>query len=712
MLLSHTKLVLGNSLIDIRSSNYFSIIPTILLVELRIINDPDKYLDEFVEIIRSNGDLNFELFNKENLIIFGEFLWFKFIKEFQKMNTYQKSYCFWRYQEYIEDEITHGLVGSFNLEKNNETDFELGYTFDDYFNLSEIYGSSSKTLREKTIKKFMKRSQKNDIFYPKLDDNSITRLKQLIDFQFDFFKKNVYHSKEETHFKLSTNFKILNHPTLGEFQGIYELSGKGLWRIHKNKFLRIGVDFSLDLNDKIAICKKHSILCFGGIPKVYDINYSDIAVIHFDSNKIIEMKELAKNLGITRTMVGTMDGSLNRNQRYYNFENALNSYGNVGLDISEFDSSIGVSYYQSDFSTGTSYYQSDYSRNHSTNTSNLISDDDAWFRNTNHFSERVSAFEKQKVKPKVKKKRKIDSKFIKSYNFLRNILSIENIKEMRKNGIIIEGIHFNYKFKVNDNDLIEYSKNLNNFSIRYELTVLNKENTPITDLCIVYPGMPIFDEISTNILFIRSGEEDIILEKANHISKENNYSLYFEKKKRITPERRFEIEFEKLLKEEEKSKVIKTESDSISYFNSKRETYLSGFNDIVADYDRGKKFKIEIDKRNQTISFIKKIIFKEKGIVPLTYDYNKMSKYYMFKTYKKYFKSVTRFNPKKVFDFEESLLFKDDIKKNLYNFKQKQKKEIKKKIKNIRKTGKIKMKDNKWNWQTRLKKKLKQNVAS
>ena len=277
MLLSHTKLVLGNSLIDIRSSNYFSIIPTILLVELRIINDPDKYLDEFVEIIRSNGDLNFELFDKENLIIFGEFLWFKFIKEFQKMNTYQKSYCFWRYQEYIEDEITHGLVGSFNLEKNNETDFELGYTFDDYFNLSEIYGSSSKTLREKTIKKFMKRSQKNDIFYPKLDDNSITRLKQLIDFQFDFFKKNVYHSKEETHFKLSTNFKILNHPTLGEFQGIYELSGKGLWRIHKNKFLRIGVDFSLDLNDKIAICKKHSILCFGGIPKVYDINYSDMA---------------------------------------------------------------------------------------------------------------------------------------------------------------------------------------------------------------------------------------------------------------------------------------------------------------------------------------------------------------------------------------------------------------------------------------------------
>ena len=94
MLLSHTKLVLGNSLIDIRSSNYFSIIPTILLVELRIINDPDKYLDEFVEIIRSNGDLNFELFDKENLIIFGEFLWFKFIKEFQKMDTYQKSYCF------------------------------------------------------------------------------------------------------------------------------------------------------------------------------------------------------------------------------------------------------------------------------------------------------------------------------------------------------------------------------------------------------------------------------------------------------------------------------------------------------------------------------------------------------------------------------------------------------------------------------------------
>ena len=688
MLLSHTKLALGNSLIDIRSSNYFSVIPMILLVELRIINDPDKYLDEFVEIIRDVEDSNFELLSKENLIVLGEFLWFRFVKEFNKMNTYQKSYCFWRYQEYIENEITHGLVGSFNLEKNNETDFVAPCnSFNDYFNLSEIYGSSSKTLREKTIKKFMKRSQNNDIFYPKLDDNSITRLKQLIDFQFDFFKKNVYHSKEETHFELTSNFKILKYQELGEFQGIYDLTKKDLWRIHKNNFLCIGVDFSLDLDEKIIRCEKNSILRFGGIPKVQDINYSNTTIIQFDSNKIIEMKELAKTLERTRIMVG----SSNRNRRFYNFENALNSYGNMGLDTSEYSSSTGVS-----------YYHSDYSRN-STDNPNLISEFNDWFRNTNHSSERPSTL---KVKPKVKK-RKIDSKFIKSYNFLRNILSIENIKEMRKDGIIIEGIHFNYKFKVKDKNLIDYSKNLNNFSIQYELTVLDKENNPITDLCIVYPGMPIFDEISTNILFIRSGEEDTILEKANHLYKRDNYKLYFEKKKRITPERRFEIEFEKLLQEEE---LKVSESDSVNYFDS--ETDLSWVDDMVADYNRKKKFKIENDKRNQTVAFIKKIIFKEKGIVPLTYDYNKMYKYYMFKTYKKYFKTVTRFNPKKTFDFEESLLFKEDIKKNLYNFNRKQKKEIRKKIKNIRKTGKIKLKDNKWNLQTRLQKKLKQNVAS
>jgi DNA gyrase/topoisomerase IV subunit B len=99
---------------------------------------------------------------------------------------------------------------------------------------------------------------------------------------------------------------------------------------------------------------------------------------------------------------------------------------------------------------------------------------------------------------------------------------------MRKNGIIIEGQYFNYKFKVKDKELISKSKHLDNFSIAYDLMVLAKDTgEELTSLCIVYPGMPICDEISTNILFIRSGEEDTLLAKANHLSRSENQPSQF-----------------------------------------------------------------------------------------------------------------------------------------------------------------------------------------
>ena len=50
MLLTHTKLILGNNVTYMSAYNYFSAVPMVLLMELKIINDADKYLDKYIEL--------------------------------------------------------------------------------------------------------------------------------------------------------------------------------------------------------------------------------------------------------------------------------------------------------------------------------------------------------------------------------------------------------------------------------------------------------------------------------------------------------------------------------------------------------------------------------------------------------------------------------------------------------------------------------------
>ena len=253
------------------------------------------------------------------------------------------------------------------------------------------------------------------------------------------------------------------------------------------------------------------------------------------------------------------------------------------------------------------------------------------------------------------------------------------IKQMRKNGIIIEGQYFNYKFKVKDRELISKSKHLDNFSIAYDLNVLAKDTgEELTSLCIVYPGMPICDEISTNILFIRSGEEDTLLAKANHLSRSENYCLYFENKKRITPERRFEIEFERLLKEESRTKLKSSEDNSIVSFFSNME------NNIVPNESVREKFEKERFKKSQTISFINKFLQREFGFEDVNYNQHNLKYYYLYKAFIKYFKPDTKVNVSRVFKFKENVLFKEIIQKNKRALKLSFKRMVKSKIKFIK----------------------------
>jgi hypothetical protein len=214
----------------------------------------------------------------------------------------------------------------------------------------------------------------------------------------------------------------------------------------------------------------------------------------------------------------------------------------------------------------------------------------------------------------------------------------------------------------------------------------------LTSLCIVYPGMPICDEISTNILFIRSGEEDTLLAKANHLSRSENYCLYFENKKRITPERRFEIEFERLLKEESRTKLKSSEDNSVVSFFSNME------NNIVQNGSVRERFENERFKKSQTISFINKFLRREFGFEDVNYNQHNLKYYYLYKAFIKYFKPDTKVNVSRVFKFKENVLFKEIIQKNRRTLKLSFKRSIKTKLKFIKnKKTRIKLKgQSKW----------------
>lgn len=679
MLLTHTKLVLGNNITYMSAYNYFSAVPMVLLMELKIINDADKYLDKYLEMVREN-DTDGILYtdsifnNPKSMIIFGEYLWLMFIREYKKMNDYQKSYCFWRYLEYTKDNIANALTHSFK-EIEMDEDYDMDIDNSSLVDLSKIYGSESKKLREKYLKRYLKYPKSKGDTYPRLEGNSIQRFKELYDFHFEYFKKGVYYSKEETHFYLTVPYSVLCEPILDNFRGIYENNAGTLWQVEGNNFIHSKITMDID-HEKLMLRREYAtIFGKGGRPKTID--HENVSIVYFNPDEAYIMKALKQQMASKQYF--------RINGNYYTADGR--SYIQQGFDTNLTD----------DSSITTRYTYNDYYSLYSTNSSATFGYDSTVSTinsSYNDYEDMVSYLEnnrsemrsyttrsvgKRVPNKKKKKTRKIDSKFIKSYTFLTKVLSLDHIKQMRKNGIIIEGQYFNYKFKVKDKELISKSKYLDNFSIAYDLIVLAKDTgEELTSLCIVYPGMPICDEISTNILFIRSGEEDELLAKANHLSRSENYYLYFENKKRITQERRFEIEFERLLKEESRTKLKSSEDNSIvSFFSNMENTIVQ--NELVRE-----RFENEQFKKSQTISFINKFLQRELGFEDISYNYHNLKYYYLYKAFIKYFKPDTRVNVSRVFKFKENVLFKEIIQKNRKALKLSFKRSIKTKLKFIK----------------------------
>ena len=668
MLLTHTKLVLGNNITYMSAYNYFSAVPMVLLMELKIINDADKYLDKYIEMVREN-DADGILYtdsifnNPKSMIVFGEYLWLMFIREYRKMNDYQKSYCFWRYLEYTKDNITNALTYSFK-EIEVDEDYDINIHDGSLIDLSKIYGSESRKLREKYLKRYLKSPKSKGNTYPRLEGNSIQRFKELYDFHFEYFKKGLYYSKEETHFYLNVPYSVLREPILDNFRGIYENNTNTLWQVEGNNFIHSKITMDND-HEKLMLRREFATI-FGKGGQLKTINNENVSIVYFNPDEAHIIKALKQQMASRQY--------IKINGNYHTTDGR--SYIIQGLDTSSTSDYYGL--YSTNSRETFRYNSTSSTINSSYNAyEDLIGYvEDSRLEMQNFVTRSVG---KRVLNKKKKKTRKIDSKFIKSYTFLTKVLSLDHIKQMRKNGIIIEGQYFNYKFKVKDKELISKSKHLDNFSIAYDLNVLAKDTgEELTSLCIVYPGMPICDEISTNILFIRSGEEDTLLAKANHLSRSENYYLYFENKKRITPERRFEIEFERLLKEESRTKLKSSEDNSIVSFFSNME------NNIVPNESVREKFEKERFKKSQTISFINKFLQREFGFEDVNYNQHNLKYYYLYKAFIKHFKPSTRVNVSRVFKFKENVLFKEIIQKNRKTLKLSFKRMVKTKIKFIK----------------------------
>lgn len=139
----------------------------------------------------------------------------------------------------------------------------------------------------------------------------------------------------------------------------------------------------------------------------------------------------------------------------------------------------------------------------------------------------------KKYKPDYKKlkteKKKFRSVLKKSVGALQRFIGLDKVlRFLNGEGFIIEAKRFNYRLSLpNHRSLIEGTKNINHFSIKYDLEILNKENEKICNVCTVFNGSPILDQVLSAYMFLISGEEEEFLKNCNFIRRQDNFYKYF-----------------------------------------------------------------------------------------------------------------------------------------------------------------------------------------
>ena len=200
-----------------------------------------------------------------------------------------------------------------------------------------------------------------------------------------------------------------------------------------------------------------------------------------------------------------------------NWESLLGSYYNA-------DSYNALSYYNdNDINDNVVTY---YSRQIESAYRNQINESLERTRRQ-HDSELASLRKLYPAKPQYEEE--VYKRFKRSFVSLTKFLRPDEYKALfNDNNLWVEGkvYDFNISFK-NKKSILEYTKNMENYSIPYNLDLYTKQGDKLCEICIVYPGVPILDEILSTLLLIKSGQEDIILTTGNHFKKTEMYKIVF-----------------------------------------------------------------------------------------------------------------------------------------------------------------------------------------
>jgi len=130
-----------------------------------------------------------------------------------------------------------------------------------------------------------------------------------------------------------------------------------------------------------------------------------------------------------------------------------------------------------------------------------------------------NTFEVKRKEEKRKEEKKIKKVFNKSLKILSKFIGKEDTKGFIKGeDFIVEGNKYNYKMKSSGN-LLRNTGYLNNSSIQYSLELYNKQNDFLSNLCVVFPGSPILDQVLSVYLLIQSDSEDKLLLNSNLYNK-------------------------------------------------------------------------------------------------------------------------------------------------------------------------------------------------
>ncbi len=316
--------------------------------------------------------------------------------------------------------------------------------------------------------------------------------------------------------------------------------------------------------------------------------------LQVENKKAMQFTKYYYNTNDIQRFRSLTTGSSSRYNNSYRIENEYNSYSNKWITttsttssnsyIDNWESLLGT-YMQSDVEYLTLFNEYNCS-NHNTLSTRDIYD-----------------FEKKRIASLSPVKERYDTTVLnrlkKSFKGLVSFLKPDEYKALfNDNNLIVDGINFNFRISFKSKEsILEYTKNMKNYSIPYNLELLSKNDEKLCDICIVYHDCPILDEVLSTLLLIKSGQEELLLSTGNHLRKTRLYKEVFKTDDNLEMHRPLVAEeiSEKLDKMAIVKDIIKLkfsqffDSDIIEYFTATNETWSE-----IVDYQASKLFDVQI----------------------------------------------------------------------------------------------------------------------